>query len=340
MTKRSSGLATMASLLLFAGATFAPNGASASDFSENYKKSVEAIVFIDVDNGKTGNLGTGFLVEDNLFITASHVVSDLKDSTIIKISGNDWPNVYITAKVVFRDERNDIAILKAEHQHEWDYFKKAEHPVNLGIALNHIDEGLEVYGIGNRAGHLFHTFVGNISATYEISTEASGIHWLDGEIMQGDSGGPMLNMNNEVVGMVDMFYNFGKESTDGVSDNMEAIITNLQLRKAIVNFKAGVTKSVDLDVGITEWTLDDIKNAEMPRLVLKKAAGSKVVNLLKMKVGDYNPTVEITGVFKKEIRNYEDWSEVMNMIAVGDNVTVTWHRGNDLITRSFKLNAR
>lgn len=337
MTKRSSRLAGLAGLLLFAGATFAPNGASASDFSENYKKSVEAIVFIDVDSGSTGSLGTGFIVDENLIVTANHVVSNLKDSTIIKISGNDWSDIYVKAKVVFRDERNDIAILRVIDQKEWDYFKKIEHPVKLNIAMNHIDEGLEVYGIGNRAGHLFQTFLGNISATYQISSETSGIHWLDGEIMQGDSGGPMMNMNNEVVGMVDMFYNYGAEETNRVSDNMEAIITNLQIRKAIVNYKAGLSKNVEFDVGITEWELADPKTTVYPKLVLKKAAGSKITNILKMKVGDYNPTIEILGVFKKEIRNYEDWTEVMNMIAIGDKVTVTWYRNNNSFTKTFVL---
>ena len=144
---------------------------------------------------ETKGLGSGFIVDrDGIILTNNHVIKDANVITVRLSNDREYP-----AKVVGRDPRTDIAVVRIE-----------EHglvPLALGDS-DAIDVGDWVVAIGNPFG-LSHTVsAGIISAkgrTHEdVPLEPSGYYSFlqtEASINPGNSGGPLLNLKGDVVGI-------------------------------------------------------------------------------------------------------------------------------------------
>jgi serine protease Do len=143
--------------------------------------------------------GSGFIVSaDGLILTNKHVVSDnAAEYTVVTNDGKEYE-----AKVLAKDPVQDLAILKI--QNTTDKFK----PLKLGNAGT-IQIGQTVIAIGNALGQFPNTVsVGVISGlgrritatgTQGGSETLEGIIQTDAAINSGNSGGPLLNLNGEVI---------------------------------------------------------------------------------------------------------------------------------------------
>lgn len=143
--------------------------------------------------------GTGFFVTaDGMILTNKHVAYDLTaEYTVITNSGKEYK-----AKILSRDPVQDLAVLKVDSS---DKFK----PLKLGDASS-IRIGQTAIAIGNALGEFQNTVsVGVISGLGRTITASSGgtsetledIIQTDAAINQGNSGGPLLNLKGEVVGI-------------------------------------------------------------------------------------------------------------------------------------------
>ena len=144
--------------------------------------------------------GSGFIVSQNgIILTNKHVVSDAEaEYTVIT---ND--NKKYKAAIIARDPIDDVAILKI------DAFKLTI--AKLGNSSK-VELGDDVLAIGNALG-LFRNTVSkgiisglsrSISAKpdpKEPVQELRGLIQTDASINQGNSGGPLINMNGEVIGI-------------------------------------------------------------------------------------------------------------------------------------------
>ena len=144
--------------------------------------------------------GTAFFIsEDGLLLTNRHVVLDEEaEYTVLLNDGTKLP-----VAVVARDPANDIAILKAQKD-------DGEFP-SLRLSRASLRLGQTVIAIGNSLGEFRNTVsVGVVSGLKRQLTARSGAGELehlesiiqtDAAINQGNSGGPLLNTNGEVIGM-------------------------------------------------------------------------------------------------------------------------------------------
>ncbi|MFA6337040.1 MAG: trypsin-like peptidase domain-containing protein [Candidatus Paceibacterota bacterium] len=142
--------------------------------------------------------GSGFIVsEDGLILTNKHVVEDT--TAEYKIITND--NKEYDAKVLARDPAQDLAILKIEGSG----FKA----LKLGES-NDLQIGQTVIAIGNALGEFQNTVsVGVISGLSRSIIASDGqmketlenVIQTDAAINSGNSGGPLLNLSGEVVGI-------------------------------------------------------------------------------------------------------------------------------------------
>jgi serine protease Do len=143
--------------------------------------------------------GSGFIVSsDGLILTNKHVAADEKaDYTVLTNEGEKIP-----ARVLARDPIEDIAVLKID---------KTNLPaVKLGNSDN-LKIGQTVIAIGNALGEFRNTVsAGIISGLKRSLTASSGLGQsenlaeviqTDAAINQGNSGGPLLNLNGEVIGI-------------------------------------------------------------------------------------------------------------------------------------------
>ena len=144
--------------------------------------------------------GSGFIVHpDGLVLTNKHVVFDPDaEYTVITIDEKEYKG-----RVVSRDPVNDVAVLKID--------AKGLATVRLGNS-NRIELGQTVVAIGNALG-LFTNTVSKgiisglgrkISASLGQGGEVENLRNVvqtDVAINQGNSGGPLVNLDGEVVGI-------------------------------------------------------------------------------------------------------------------------------------------
>ena len=144
---------------------------------------------------ETKGLGTGFIVDKNgVVLTNNHVIKDAEVITVRLSNDREYP-----AKIVGRDPRTDIAVVKID--------EKNLVPLALGDS-DAIDVGDWVVAIGNPFG-LSHTVsAGIISAKgrnrEDVPLDPTGYYSFlqtDASINPGNSGGPLLNLRGEVVGV-------------------------------------------------------------------------------------------------------------------------------------------
>ena len=147
---------------------------------------------------KVTSLGSGFIVDPaGYVVTNNHVIADADEITVIL---EDDGNTNLKAKVVGRDSKTDLALLKVE----------AGHPLPA-VKFGDSDKarvGDWVVAIGNPFGLGGTVTAGIVSARARELNSGPYDDFLqtDAAINKGNSGGPMFNMAGEVIGVNSAIY--------------------------------------------------------------------------------------------------------------------------------------
>lgn len=161
------------------------------DVKETILSKKDAVVLI-VNKGK-GGMGTGFFIGDNIIVTNYHVVDGNKDIEIKTEKGNK----FYAAEIVKSDEFADIAIVKIK---DWEDFIKNNTyiPLEFNNSYRQLDD---VYAIGHPWSLTWSISKGVISAEVRFAPVPKFLLQTDAHVYQGNSGGPLLNQNGEVIGI-------------------------------------------------------------------------------------------------------------------------------------------
>jgi len=150
--------------------------------------------------------GSGVIISsDGYIVTNNHVVEDASDLSVILSDGTQLP-----AQVISTDIFADLAVLKAEGQ--------MPAVVTIGNSDN-LKSGETVIAIGSPLGEFRNTVtVGVISATGRMLDTGNGYFMedllqTDAAINQGNSGGPLVNLNGELVGINTLIVRGGNGSS-------------------------------------------------------------------------------------------------------------------------------
>jgi S1-C subfamily serine protease len=149
-----------------------------------------------------GGLGSGVVVNiDGDILTSLHVVAD---ATAIELTFADGSRS--SADVVGRQPENDIAVLRA-----------TQPPADLVPAIlgdpSSVHQGSEAYAMGNPFGLASSMSVGVISGvdrSFKLPDSEQVLHGLiqiDAAVNPGNSGGPLLNRDGHVIGIVTALIN-------------------------------------------------------------------------------------------------------------------------------------
>lgn len=140
---------------------------------------------------RSSALGSGFVISsDGYIVTNNHVIEGADEIEIEFFSGTVLP-----AKLVGTDTNTDIALLKVDATGlPFVKFGDSDGP---GARV-----GEWVVAMGNPLGQGFSVSAGIISATgRELNGTYDNFFQTDAAINKGNSGGPLFNVNGEVIGM-------------------------------------------------------------------------------------------------------------------------------------------
>jgi len=140
---------------------------------------------------RQSGVGSGFIVDSNGTILTNYHVVDGSQKLVVKLAdGKDYE-----AKVIGKDQKSDIAVIKIEAGGELP-------AVSLGDS-DRLEVGEWVMAIGNPFG-LDHTVTsGIVSAKGRNIGQGPYDNFIqtDASINPGNSGGPLINLRGEVVGI-------------------------------------------------------------------------------------------------------------------------------------------
>src|SRR5690625_4859782 len=133
-------------------------------------------------------VGSGFVISDDGYIlTNNHVVADAEDIYVTFVDGEEY-----TAEVIGADERTDVALIKID--------AKDLKPLTIGNS-NDLKKGEWVLAIGSPFGLDATVTVGVVSAINRDTGDYLPFIQTDVAVNPGNSGGPLLNTQGEVVGV-------------------------------------------------------------------------------------------------------------------------------------------
>lgn len=251
------------------------------------------------NNGKSGPereyrqaaLGSGFVVDregKKLFIlTNSHVVGE---ATTINIEFQDGRR--FEAKLVGKDSRKDLALIEAMVEDTDSDIR----PVILGDS-DKLQVGEWVLAMGSPFGFGFSVTAGIVSFLKRVGGPQGNVSdfiQTDTAINQGNSGGPLVNLRGEVIGI-----NTWIASQSGGNIGLGFAVPINNIKQALSDLKAGRTPSYGwLGISVSDpRTLSNMSSSEY-----LKSAGwpNQVKGAVVMQVFKNSPA-ERMGIFPGDL---------------------------------------
>lgn len=276
---------------------------------------------------ETASSGSGFIVtEDGYVVTNYHVVKDANKLTVITSDSREYD-----ANLVGYDSNNDLAVLKIEAE--------GLQPVKLGSS-DLLAVGDQVVAIGNPLGELTSTLTaGYISAKDRgVSTGGAAINMLqtDAAINSGNSGGPLFNMQGEVVGITTAKYSGATSSgayIEGIGfaipiDDVVGMINDLT--------QLGYITGAYLGVMVSDMDSDTANRYGLPMgaYVQEVTSGNcaEAAGVLSKDI--------ITGLGSYEVKSVSDLTRALRHFKGGEVTTITVYRGGSEVELTVTLDEK
>ena len=281
----------------------------------------------DIHEYESEGLGSGIIVRKSgntyFVLTNGHVIGDADRITIRLYSGSEHEG-----SIVGTDERKDLALVSFESSEDL--------PVAVLGDSEKIDIGDWVLAIGSPLGYDFSVTAGIVSAVGRNgpANNISDFIQTDASINQGNSGGALVNLDGEVVGI-----NTWIATNSGESIGLGFSIPVNNVRNAIDDF---ITEgSVQYGwLGITIAQPDEITAED---LGLTGKNGAIVYNVYETSpagLGGIKPGDFITGLNGVDIMDYMQLTRLIGDIRAGDTAEIELIRSGKTIVLKAEIELR
>ncbi|QFU07459.1 putative periplasmic serine endoprotease DegP-like precursor [Rhodobacteraceae bacterium THAF1] len=267
-------------------------------------------------------LGSGFVIsEDGYIVTNNHVIEGADEINIEFFNGEELP-----AEIIGTDPKTDIALLKVTSEAPLQ-------PVPFGDS-NDAAVGDWVMAMGNPLGQGFSVSAGIVSARNRaLSGTYDDYIQTDAAINRGNSGGPLFNMDGEVVGV-----NTAILSPNGGSIGIGFAMSSNVVTKVVDQLREfGETRRGWLGVRIQDVT-DDIAES----IGLEQASGALITDVPEgpaMEAGIEAGDV-IVSFNEQPVEDTRGLVRRVGDAPVGETVPVTVYRDGEQIDLDVTLGRR
>ena len=265
-------------------------------------------------------LGSGFIIdEEGIVVTNNHVIEGAED-IVVQVNGEKQ----LKAKVIGADPLSDIAVLKIESK---DKFL----PVRFGDS-DKARIGDWVIAIGNPFGLGGTVTSGIISArnrSIGLSRYEDYIQ-TDASINSGNSGGPLFDMNGDVIGINTAIL--GRSGNVGIGFSIPSNSAKIVIDQLI---EFGETKRGWLGVRIQDVTKEiaEVEKLDEPRgALVASVAPNSPSDKAGVKGGDI--ILEFNG---EKIKQMKELPMIVARTEVGKKVKVKIWRNKKEITKTITL---
>jgi len=310
----------------------------ATDFSSLYEKVDPSVVVLHtyssspVNNEQKKGLGSGVVIsQDGKILTAAHVVHNADSVHVEFVNG-----VKALARVVGSEPLADLALLQLQEVPE-------------GISVSELGDsrqvkvGNEIFVIGSPYGLHHSLTMGHISARH--SGQALGKVFLSGDFFQtdaainrGNSGGPVFNLEGQVIGIVSHI-----ETTSGGNEGLGFAVTSNTARRLMLDRKSywsglsgiAITPTLasalhyPLDHGILIQTVAE--GSASDQMGLREGYIRTKINGKKLLLGG-DIIVRVAGVPMKGQRSQLELNKRIEKMPTGQPIEIQIYRRGVLVT--------
>ena len=192
------------------GATLTVSGTQTEELTlpEIYRKVIPSVVSVTADTQSGTSSGTGIIMsEDGYIITNCHVISGGESITVLLTSGEE-----LAATLVGADETSDLAVLKVGAQ--------GLTPAEFGDS-DSAEVGQSVVAIGDPLGTelrgtMTDGIVCGIQRDVQVGDRTMTLMQTNAALNAGNSGGPLVNLSGQVIGINTMKLRSYYTSVEGI----------------------------------------------------------------------------------------------------------------------------
>lgn len=265
--------------------------------------------------GRMGNYwGTGIILsEDGLILTNAHLIEDCDSATVSFPDGTSYPALLVGA-----DTASDIAVLKIE--------ASGLTPAAFGDS-DRLIVGQHVAAIGNPLGEEYRAtmtdgIISGVNRDVRYSGRTLTLIQTNTAINEGNSGGALVNMYGQVIGVTNMKIMSNYSSIEGIGFAIPSTTICAIVNALIEDGEVRGRTAIGITVG---------------------AIGDEAAEYYKLPIGLYVSVVSensdayakgiregdiITAVNGEPARSTDDIVRVKDSLQVGDTITFTvWRAG-------------
>lgn len=294
---------------------------------ELYSRCAQSVVGIRADYADESGYawGTGIVISaDGLILTNQHVIDLATSATVTLSDGGEYP-----AKLVGEDVVTDIALLKIQAE--------GLVPAQFGDS-GELQVGESVAAIGNPLSDRFTNsltdgIVSAINRDVTVDGRQMTLIQTNAALNEGNSGGPLLNRQGQVVGVTNMkMVNYYSEVTvEGIgfaipSTTVKTVVDQLLDRGSVVG-RPGI--------GITVIPVDRTvsERFDIPR-GLYVCDVERTSDAWAQGVRPDDIILKVNGL---EVRSSSELIAIRDSLSVGDSLDVTLWRDGQQLRLSFRL---